>query len=411
MNTTATTAPQQNLFFFDQHPMEQPVALSPEVSELIASNCAVAFSVSGGKDGTAAAIAGVAYLDSVGHTGPRILIHADLGRVEWKDSLPSCERLAAKLGLELVVVRRQAGDMMDRWLGRWANNVARYQNLECVKLILPWSTPSLRFCTSELKSKVIDSYLKKRFAGLDVLAVTGIRRQESSRRRIMPVSKLSNSLTSKEHRGVTWNNVIEWPIEQVFSAIKNAGIDLHEAYTRFGITRVSCCFCIMSSEADLAAAASCQDNSAIYVEMVELEVTSTYSFQEKKWLGDVAPHLLSEELRQRLVRAKANAKRREAAEARLPAHLLYADGWPVAMPSLAEAVLIDEVRAEVADAVGISVVRLGAQGVLERYEELLAAKFAKDAQEAIKLAKKSGAKTPRAKKKQIQTGEQLALVA
>lgn len=411
MNITASAAPQQNLFFFDQPPKEHPVAISTEVSDLIASNCAVAFSVSGGKDGTAAAIAGVAYLDSLGHTGPRLLIHADLGRVEWKDSLPSCERLAAKLGLELVVVRRQAGDMMDRWLGRWANNIARYQNLECVRLILPWSTPSLRFCTSELKSKVIDSYLKKRFAGLDVLAVTGIRRQESSRRRLMPVSKVSNTLTSKAHRGVTWNNVIEWPIEQVFAAIKQAGLDLHEAYTRFGISRVSCCFCIMSSGADLAAAASCEDNRAIYVEMVELEVTSTYSFQEKKWLGDVAPHLLSEELRQRLARAKVNAKRREAAEAQLPAHLLYAEGWPIAVPTLAEAALIDEIRAVVAEAVGISVVRLGAQGVIDRYEELLAVKFAKETQEAIKLAKKPSVKAPRAKKNQIQVGEQLALVS
>ena len=43
-----------------------------------------------------------------------------------------------------IVVRRAAGDMMDRWLKRWSNNLARYVNLNCVKLILPWSTPSMR---------------------------------------------------------------------------------------------------------------------------------------------------------------------------------------------------------------------------------------------------------------------------
>ena len=41
------------------------------------------------------------------------------------------------------------------WLSRWAANVARYANLECVKLILPWSTAAQRFCTAELKSAVI----------------------------------------------------------------------------------------------------------------------------------------------------------------------------------------------------------------------------------------------------------------
>ena len=37
------------------------------------------------------------HLDRIGHTGPRLLIHADLGSVEWRDSLPTCERLAARL--------------------------------------------------------------------------------------------------------------------------------------------------------------------------------------------------------------------------------------------------------------------------------------------------------------------------
>ncbi|MFX7816633.1 hypothetical protein ABTK28_22015, partial [Acinetobacter baumannii] len=77
---------------------------------------------SGGKDSAAVATATVRYLDEIGHTGPRVLIHADLGRVEWRDSLPSCERLAAKLGLELIVVRRQDVDLLARWQRRWTSN-------------------------------------------------------------------------------------------------------------------------------------------------------------------------------------------------------------------------------------------------------------------------------------------------
>ncbi|MFX8766511.1 hypothetical protein ABTM49_20105, partial [Acinetobacter baumannii] len=76
-----------------------------------------------------------AHLDEVGHAGPRALIHSDLGRIEWRDSIIVCERLAERLGWELVVVRRAAGDMMDRWLSRWEANVARYAALSCVRLI------------------------------------------------------------------------------------------------------------------------------------------------------------------------------------------------------------------------------------------------------------------------------------
>jgi hypothetical protein len=38
--------------------------------------------------------------------------------------------------------------MLDRWEKRWQNNVSRYEDLSCVKVILPWSTPQMRFCTS-----------------------------------------------------------------------------------------------------------------------------------------------------------------------------------------------------------------------------------------------------------------------
>ncbi|MHB8317452.1 MAG: hypothetical protein ACYDCW_17210, partial [Acidithiobacillus ferrivorans] len=76
---------------------DTPVAVTSEVSELLEQNAVVAIGVSGGKDSDACAIAVSRYLDQIGHRGPRVLVHADLGRVEWADSLPSCERLAARL--------------------------------------------------------------------------------------------------------------------------------------------------------------------------------------------------------------------------------------------------------------------------------------------------------------------------
>ena len=78
--------------------------------------------------------------------GRRILVHSDLGRIEWRQSMPVCERLAEYLGLDLVVVRRRKGDLLDRLWQRWHGNIRRYAELSSVKLILPWPTAAMRFC-------------------------------------------------------------------------------------------------------------------------------------------------------------------------------------------------------------------------------------------------------------------------
>lgn len=348
------------------------VALTPEVSALLDRNCVCSIGVSGGKDSDACAIAVSRYLDQIGHTGPRVLIHADLGRVEWRDSQLGCERLAAKLGWELMVVRRKAGDMLARWEGRWANNVARYNDLSCVKIILPWSTPSMRFCTSELKVDVITSNLKKRFPAHEIINVTGIRRQESANRARMPVSAPQAKLQRRGLDGLTWNAIIEWPIEDVLATIASEGLQLHEAYRIYGASRVSCAFCIMSSILDMQAAAGCADNHVLYTQMVELEAKSTFAFQGGRWLADNAPHLLSTDLRERVAVAKENAKLRQALEAQLPKHLLFKSGLPTVMPTQDEAQLIAGIRTKVSELLELDAACLTSDSVLERYSALLA---------------------------------------
>jgi len=350
------------------------VATTPEVSAMLARNAVVAIGVSGGKDSDACAIATSEYLDSIGHTGPRLLIHADLGSVEWRQSQQKCQELADVLGWELQTVERKAGGMMERWQTRWSNNVERYNNLSCVKLILPWSTPSMRFCTSELKSAVIASYLKKRFRGQEIINVTGIRREESAGRKKAAVAKDDPRLTQAKAAGMTWNPVIEWTIGEVKAAIARRGIELHEAYTKYGMTRVSCAFCIMSSAADLVASTTCPDNQDIYRTMVELEATSTFAFQSNNWLGDVAPHLLGSELADRLALAKQASRVREMAEKRIPVGLQFQQGWPTRRPTMDEAKLIAEVRQSVAQAVDLSAGYLDPVSVLERYDELMLVK-------------------------------------
>jgi 3'-phosphoadenosine 5'-phosphosulfate sulfotransferase (PAPS reductase)/FAD synthetase len=365
--------------------IDRGVVWAPESEAAIRAGAPVAIGVSGGKDSCALAIATVEALDAIGHTGPRILVHSDLGRVEWKDSLPTCERLAERLGLELVVVRRGAGDMMDRWLTRWRNNVARFTALSCVKVILPWSTPAMRFCTSELKTAVICRELVRRFPGQVIVSAAGIRREESANRAKAPIEKAQPKLTSKPRRrdlwttGLDWNPIIEWTEADVRAFLAARGFDLHEGYTRYGMSRISCAFCIMATIADLTASASCPDNVAIYREMVDLEIVSTFAFQGSRWLGDVAPHLLTDDQRAGLAAAKLAAAAREAAESRIPEHLLYVKGWPTVMPTAEEAELLAEVRRDVAAALGLVVGYTTGAEVLARYAELMALKAAKGA--------------------------------
>ena len=334
----------------------------------------VAIGVSGGKDSDACALGTAAYLDQVGHRGPRLLIHADLGSVEWQQSPPKCEELASATGWELAVVRREAGGMMDRWEGRWENNVRRYADLSCVKLILPWSTPSMRFCTSELKSAVIASYLKKRFPGRNIINVTGIRRQESSSRSKMPVSKVDTRLSRGGLQGLVWNLIIEWTLPEVLGEIAGHGRELHEAYTRYGMSRVSCSFCIMASKPDLIASATCVGNQDTYRRMVALEAASSFAFQSGAWLGDIAPHLLDPKALEQLRNAKEVCRIREAAEATIPRHLHYVSGWPTCIPTAQEADLLADVRLTVARLLKLDVACTTGPEVRARYAELYAGK-------------------------------------
>lgn len=359
--------------------MNPPVATTPEIDALIAANAPIAVGVSGGKDSQSAAIATYAYLDAMGHTGRRLLIHSDLGAIEWEESLPVCERLAAHLNTELVVVRRIKGGMVERWEARWESSKHRFANLETVNLVLPWSTPSMRFCTSELKTHIIARELKQRFAGETYINVTGVRRQES-------VARAKGTIADPDANGnMNWRPISDWTIDEVFASIKRAGLAAHQAYGEFGLSRVSCKFCIMSSSADLTAAAKVAEAYGVYRRLVALEAASTFGFQgNKKWLGDVMPDLLSDDLHAALVAAKEKAARRHALETTLDKAILFEKGWPVRMLTDAEADNLANVRIQIAGMIGIDAYYLDRQSIHARYAQLIEKREEKD---AVKNAK------------------------
>ena len=107
--------------------MNTSIVTDPLIEAVLEGDPIVAFSVSGGKDSAAATVATNDYLDARGHPrARRILIHADLGAIEWRSTPEQVASLAQRTGLELIIARRQAGGLIERWQQRFANGKARY---------------------------------------------------------------------------------------------------------------------------------------------------------------------------------------------------------------------------------------------------------------------------------------------
>lgn len=344
-------------------------------------NAWFAFNLSGGKDSTIAAHSAIALLDALGHPAERrIAIHADLGRAEWRSTPATVTAIADRLGLPLMTVRRSAGDMVARWEQRFASGKRRYEALETYNLIGPWSSASLRFCTSELKVQVIGPELARRYRGQEIVSVLGLRRAESASRRATPISRRDERFARAGNvAGTTmlvWHPAVDWTEAEVYAMHELHRLPLHEAYGRYGATRLSCAFCVLASLHDLGASAEARGNHDLYRHLVDIEAASSFSFQPQRWLADVAPRLLPLSLRVDIARAKSLASERRALEAAMPPDLRFVKGWPPRLPSWSEAEHIARSRAVILGHHKLPDHFPDAGAVLERFTALLAAKAA-----------------------------------
>jgi hypothetical protein len=164
-----------------------PLAMTPEVEWILTEGANIGSGVSGGADSDVLAHLVEMERRRRGYPGQHVLVYADLGEIAWRGDQPQCQCLANRLGLELVVVK---SDMIGRWEKRWKDNLTRYQELRCVRLIMPWSGPGLlRFCTAECKVSPITQELVRRFPNSVIISGSGIRHDESRQRQNAPIYK------------------------------------------------------------------------------------------------------------------------------------------------------------------------------------------------------------------------------
>lgn len=346
------------------------LSLDDRVLTAIAAGAVVDFSLSGGKDSTAAAIAVSQWLDAIGH--PRHLrsaTHANLGLIEWPETIDHIERLTEHLGLPLAITAKPRG-LIERWKHRFDAAKARYANLETYFLVGPFSSASLRFCTSEQKTGTIRPSLGRRHPAQTIVSVIGLRAEESPRRALTPISKIDQNPGSHSTRPtiIAWHPIRDWTTAEVLDLHARHSFPLHYAYTRHNMTRLSCAYCVLASRRDLANAVASHRNAAALAEITELEITSGFSFQPSAWLADLAPPgFLSPHT---LAAAKRAAQTRRALEATLPADLRYNKGWPPRVPSFEEAQTIAHVRAQVLEQHDLTAHYTTPATIISRFQEL-----------------------------------------
>lgn len=144
---------------------------------------------------------------------------------------------------------------------------ARRTLLEMVEERGMFPSPTRRQCTSDLKRGPIERTVR-RFGVKRIVNCMGMRAAESSSRAKLAEWKFSARNSKAGRDWHDWLPIHQWSTEEVFQMIALAGQTPHWAYAA-GMTRLSCCFCIMASRADLRRAAEL--NPALYRRYVDLE--------------------------------------------------------------------------------------------------------------------------------------------
>lgn len=220
-----------------------------EIADLIERGALFVVNHSGGKDSQAMFIK----LRTIIPARQLLVIHAVLPEVEWEGVVEHIEETIGETPMIFAQSVKTLFEMVER------------------RGMFP--SPANRQCTSDLKrcpiEREIRRYLKAHpeFGGL-VVNCMGMRAEESTgRAKLVPFKfNAGNSIAGREW--YDWLPIHDLTEAEVFNSIHLAGEQPHWAYGA-GMTRLSCCFCIMASQADLTTAARL--NPALYRRYVETE--------------------------------------------------------------------------------------------------------------------------------------------
>jgi 3'-phosphoadenosine 5'-phosphosulfate sulfotransferase (PAPS reductase)/FAD synthetase len=225
---------------------------------------------SAGKDSQAMMTHVVKLAQEQGVSNRLVVVHCDLGRVEWEGTAELAEEQAKHYSLRFLKVTRPQGDLLTQ--------------VEQRKM---WPSSTARYCTSDHKRGQVHKVLtmltdevraaKGTTAPVRILNMLGLRAEESPAR-AKKTPFVNDKAASNGKRTVdTWYPIFDWKVGQVWSTIKESGVRYHKAYD-LGMPRLSCCFCVLASKNDLLIAG--KHNRALLDEYVAVEQRIGHTFKK-----------------------------------------------------------------------------------------------------------------------------------
>jgi 3'-phosphoadenosine 5'-phosphosulfate sulfotransferase (PAPS reductase)/FAD synthetase len=192
-----------------------------------------------------------------------VVVHADLGRVEWPGTREIAEAQAKAAGLSFKARARPQGDLLTH-----------------VEQIGKWPMPTQRYCTADHKRGQILVVMTELAAeararrGLPddapirILNCIGLRAEESPGRRRAAAFQPRARGSSARRQIDVWLPIHAWTEAEVWSAVRASGAPVHPAYAA-GLPRASCVLCIYAPEAALQIAGAA--NPALLAEYAAVE--------------------------------------------------------------------------------------------------------------------------------------------
>lgn len=217
-----------------------------------------------------------------------VMVHADLGRMEWEGTRELAELHAlVYFNVPIYFVSREAGNLIDQIRKRGM-----------------WPDAKNRYCTSDQKRDQIAKLLTKLTdewhaanPGANrrcrILNCMGIRSDESRARSLKKPFGVDERASNRTKREVTtWYPIFRWTEADVWASIHASGIPYHFAYD-LGMPQLSCAFCVFASKAALMIAGI--HNPELLDELVELENEIGHRFQNATALETIKQKIESGE--------------------------------------------------------------------------------------------------------------------
>ena len=244
----------------------------------------VLINTSGGKDSQTMLDRIYALAKQQGAIDQLVVIHANLGRIEWPGATELAEEQAKHYGLPFLMRSRVTKDGVKEDL------------LVQVEKRGMWPDSKARFCTSDHKRGALgplvtrivrefrEEYDLEKDDEVTVLNAMGMRAEESPARAKKPALRRNDRWTSRYRIVDDWLPIHHWLETDVWENIRRSKVPHHRAYD-LGMPRLSCVYCVFASRGALHLAG--EHNRGLLKEYVRVEKKTGHDFQHRMKIAEV----------------------------------------------------------------------------------------------------------------------------